>query len=187
MKPTADTIHPIHTLLQKRWSPRAFAERPLEAGQTERLLEAARWSASCFNEQPWRFIAGEQGTEKYEKLFDCLAAPNQTWAGKAPLLIAGLAKKTFTHNDKPNRHAVYDLGQAMAQLTVQASHEGLFVHQMAGFDPEKLRESFGVSDDFDIVVVAAIGHLGEASDLPEALAGKEEAPQVRKDMKDLLL
>ena len=56
MEKPAETAYPIEELLRRRWSPRAFAERPVEPEKLASMFEAARWSPSCFNEQPWSFI-----------------------------------------------------------------------------------------------------------------------------------
>lgn len=187
MKPTPKADYPIHELLLKRWSPRSFSATPVAQDTLNQLLEAARWASSSYNEQPWRFIVGQKGDANYQPLLDALNPFNQAWASSAPVLLVGVAKKTFSANDNPNRHAVYDLGQAMAQLTVQATQEGLYLHQMAGFDPEAIAKAYGLSSDFDVVVAAAIGTLGDAGDLPEQLAEKELQTQVRKPISDLLI
>lgn len=102
------------------------------------MLEAARWAPSCYNEQPWRFlVATKDDPEQFEKLLGCLFAMNQEWARSAPMLMITVARSTFTQGGKPNRHALHDVGQAIAQLTVQARAQGLYVHQMAGFSQKR--------------------------------------------------
>ena len=134
MEKPADNQYPIHELIKQRWSPLAFNIRPVEPEKIASLLEAARWAASCFNEQPWFFIVATQdNAQEYEKLFSCLVEANQTWAKDAPLLMLSVAKLSFTRNNKPNRHALHDLGFAVGNLTLQAQALGLFVHQMGGF------------------------------------------------------
>ena len=96
------------------------------------MIEAARWAPSCFNAQPWRFVvAVRQDEEAFERMVSCLVPGNQQWAKKAGLLAFAVAREAFEHNGKPNRHAWHDVGLAVAQLTMQATHEGLAVHQMA--------------------------------------------------------
>jgi hypothetical protein len=51
MEKPADTTYAIEPLLERRWSPRAFAERPVEPEKLLRLW-AARWSASCASGSP---------------------------------------------------------------------------------------------------------------------------------------
>ena len=159
---TASTSVDIDKNISERWSPRAFRLERLDPISVKRLFEAARWSASSYNEQPWRFIAGMQGQGKtFEKIIDVLVPFNQKWASKAPLLILACAKKTFSKNGKHNHHALYDVGQAMATLTLQATEEGLYVHQMAGFSEHKAIENFNIPDDYEPIVVAAVGKIDE--------------------------
>lgn len=177
---TAKTAHDIHPLLQERWSPRAFADENVDAATVRSLLEAARWAASCFNEQPWRFLVSHRGDPGFEALVGCLGEANQRWAKHAPVLMLACAKTTFTRNDKPNRHALHDVGQAVATMTMQATELGLRVHQMAGFSSDAARKAFGIPEDFEPDVAIAIGYPGNSDSLPEELREAEEAPRTRK-------
>ncbi|MBT8421166.1 MAG: nitroreductase family protein, partial [Gammaproteobacteria bacterium] len=132
MKKNAKTTHPIHDLMERRWSPRAFSERPVEPAMLGSVFEAARWSASCYNEQPWRFIVAAREDDKaHGQLSGCLVEANRVWAAAAPVLVLCVVKRTFTHNGNPNRCTWHDLGAATAQLTLQAMSFGLYVHPMA--------------------------------------------------------
>ena len=169
MEKPAETQYPIEDILRRRWSPRAFSERSLEPEKLQSLFEAARWAASSFNEQPWNFIvASKQNPEQHARLLSCLVEGNQRWARAAPVLMASVAKLNFEKTGKPNRHAFHDVGLAVQNMIVQATALGLFVHQMAGFSPEKVREIYGVPDGFEPVAAMAIGYGLAADELPEA-------------------
>jgi hypothetical protein len=137
----AATTHPkVHALIRSRWSPRAFSDKEVPAGDLAAILDAARWAASSYNEQPWRFIvATKQDPEAYQKLLGLLLPFNQAWAKTAPVLILMAAKKTFTHNHTPNKYALHDTGAALANLFLQATALGLHAHGMAGFDYDRAR------------------------------------------------
>lgn len=181
MDKLAATQYPIHELIQRRWSPLAFSQHPVEPEKIASLLESARWASSCFNEQPWLFLVATQAQmEDYQRLLSCLVEANQAWVKNAPVLIIGVAKLTFDHNAKPNAHAYYDLGAAVAQLTVQASASGLFVHQMAGFDSGRAREVCGIPTGYDPVVAIALGYYGDSNQLSEKLQEREKSPRSRK-------
>ena len=186
MKKPADTSHNISENIKNRWSPRAFDSRPVEEEKLFRVLEAGRWAASAFNEQPWRFVVGKKGEEKYEKILASLVEWNQQWAGKAPVLILNLAKKTFSRNGKVNATALYDLGQAVAGMAMEVVNQGLVSHQMSGFDTEKARLSLGISDDFQVVSVMALGYYGDAEELPGDMREMEMSARERKAGEDLL-
>lgn len=183
----AVTKHPILPLLQARWSPRAFAPTSVPSDVIARLFEAASWSASSYNEQPWRFILGTTTAPKlYDKVFECLNPWNQAWAKSAPVLVLVVGKKTFSHDGSANRSASYDCGAAVASLSLQATHEDLFVHQMAGIFPEKARQLFQIPDDFEVLTALAIGYLGELDRIPAEFWASEQAPRTRKPITDLV-
>lgn len=179
----ANPDHPILEILQNRWSPRAFADRPVEPDKLKRVLEAARWAASSFNEQPWSFIvATKDQPDEYAKLLACLIEWNQTWAKTAPVLIVTVAKLTFTRNGNKNGMAKHDIGLAVGNLTAQATAEGLYLHQMAGIEPEKVRTTYGVPEGYDPLTAIALGYLGDPAVLPADMQAMESSPMVRKPL-----
>ncbi|MGH7913116.1 MAG: nitroreductase family protein [Candidatus Binataceae bacterium] len=187
MEKPAETAHPIEELLRRRWSPRAFAERPIEPEKLLRMFEAARWSASCFNEQPWSFIVATRDDEaEFARLLSCLVEGNQAWASHAPVLMVSVARLNFVQNDKPNRHAIHDVGLATAQMIVQAMAMGLFVHPMAGFHPDKVRELYGVPQGYEPVAAIAAGYPGDPATLSESLRQRELAPRLRKPQEEFV-
>src|SRR5260370_40635264 len=122
MDKPAPTDHPIHELLRRRWSPRAFADRDVEPATLLRLLEAARWAPSSYNEQPWAFLVGTRDRpEDYARVLGCLVEFNQTWAKAAPVLMLPVAHRVFAAKGQDNRHAFHDVGQAVGFLPVQAA------------------------------------------------------------------
>src|SRR5580698_3906498 len=144
LKKTATTSAPIHSLIAERWSPRAFASRPVGAEKLRSLFEAARWAASSYNGQPWYFIVGTKDhPEDYQRILDCFVEFNQSWAKNAPVIALSIARLAF-EDGRPNHHALHDLGQASASLALQATALGLQVHQMAGIIPDKAREIFAI-------------------------------------------
>lgn len=182
----AVTEFSIHELLGNRWSPRAFSAQPLAQATLGSLLEAARWSPSSRNEQPWRFvIAAREDQAAFERILGVLAESNQRWAKDAALLLVGVAKSDMDHNDKPNAYAWYDLGQALAHLSVQATAAGLFLHQMGGFDKKLAQERLKVPVGYEAVVAVAIGYLGDPDQLPDDLRQREEATRTRKPLHEL--
>ena len=184
---TAQTDYDVLEPIRKRWSPRAFSDKPVEQEKLLRVLEAARWAASSFNEQPWRFIVAQKEQEEaYAKLLSCLREKNQDWAKTAPVLMMSLAKRTFTKGGGTNRHAWHDLGMAVENLVLQATDLGLHVHQMAGILPDRVRELYGVPDDFDVVAGLALGYAGDPAVLPDDLREKERAPRSRKALSEFV-
>lgn len=174
-------------VIAKRWSPRAYSSKSVEKEKLLTIFEAARWSASCYNEQPWRFIvATRDNPEAFDKLLSCLIDWNQKWVKLAPVLVLTVAKKTFSNNDKPNKHAWHDVGQTMATLGLEAVSHDLYVHQMAGIHPEKAREIYNIPDDFEAVTMFTLGYLGDIKDLPEEFHKGEQRVRERKPLSELV-
>lgn len=183
----ASPDHPIQDLLARRWSPYAFADRPVSAADLRSLFEAARWSASSYNEQPWRYIvATKEEPEEFARLLSCLVEGNQEWAQAAPALAIGCASLKFARNGKPNAAAIHDLGQASANLTMEATARGLFVHQMIGILPDRVRDLYGVPEDVQPLTGVAIGYLGDSLALPEKNKERDLAPRQRKPLAEFV-
>jgi nitroreductase len=171
-----------------RWSPRSFTDREVSPETLAKVFEAARWAASSFNEQPWRFFVGMRGSSTWQKIFDSLGEFNQAWAKAAPVLMVNAAHTKFTHNGSPNRVALYDLGAAASYMTLQASALGLAAHQMAGFDTEKARRALRIPEDYIIGAAIALGYQGEPAALPnEKFIQQEIAPRTRKPLSEIVL
>jgi nitroreductase len=183
----ADTDYPIHELLQKRWSPRAFSEKSIDTELLNQLFEAARWAPSSYNEQPWRFIvAQKEDQETYEQLASVMNEFNRSWAMDAPVLVLALTKTTFDLDGRDNPHAGHDLGQAIAHLTFEATKNDLYVHQMAGISPEKARELYNISKDYNPMTMFAIGYKGQPESLSDKMRKQETSPRIRKDLDEIV-
>jgi nitroreductase len=184
----APAVEGVLPAVLNRWSPRSFADRDVSPEDLKKVFEAARWAASSYNEQPWRYLVGTRGSETYKKIFSTLIGFNQSWAATAPVLILGVASTKFTHNGAPNGYGLYDLGAASSYLTLQASELGLKTHQMAGFDQEAARKAFGIPEDYVLGSVIALGYLGEPAALGhEQMISMEVAPRERKPLSELVL
>ncbi len=182
----SDILPGVHDLFRDRWSPRAFANRIVSNEDLKAILEAARWAASSYNEQPWRFVVARKSDGPlYEKVLNVLLPFNQAWAKSAPVLIITAAKQTFTHNGTPNLHAMHDAGAALAYIALQATALGLRAHAMAGFDRERARTELGIPEGYEPAAAVAIGYLGSPDDLPAPYRERELAPRTRKPLSEL--
>jgi nitroreductase len=188
MKKPAPSDFPVHELIRERWSPRAFADKPVLQDVLRSIFEAARWAPSSFNEQPWAYIvATRDDKEDFEKMLSVLVDFNVQWAKSAPVLALAVAKLAFANNNAPNRNAQYDTGAATALLSVEATARGLAVHQMAGFDAEKARQVFGIPKGREAIAALAIGYPGDPASLPGPLKDREMAPRTRKPIAEFVM
>ncbi|MDQ6992835.1 MAG: nitroreductase family protein [Mariprofundus sp.] len=178
----------VHPIISGRWSPRAFDEnRLIDSTKLAACLEAARWSSSCFGEEPWRFIVADKSNnpDGWQKLLEALVEGNRVWAKNAPVLILACASQAFAHNANPNRWAQYDTGQAMMALSLQAVDEGLISHPMGGFSSEAAQQAFAIPDDFALMSVTALGYQGKAASLPEHYSAIEMGERKRKPLSEI--
>jgi nitroreductase len=183
----ASTDYPIHALLADRWSPYAFADRPVPEADLRSVFEAARWAPSSYNEQPWRYIVATQNDpEQFQRLLSCLVDGNQLWAKAAPVLVLGVASLRFALNAKDNRAAVHDLGLAAGNLLLEATARGLFVHQMIGILPDKARDIYGIPDGFEAWTGLAIGYKADPANLPGPLRERDLASRQRKPLREFV-
>ena len=188
MDKPAPTDVALHEVIRKRWSPRAFADKPVPAEILRSLFEAARWAPSSNNEQPWAYlVATKDDSENFAKMLGVLVEFNASWAKHAPALALSVAHLKTQREGKPNRVALHDVGSATGQLTVEANARGLQVHQMAGFDAEKARQTFAIPADWEPVAAMAIGYPGNPESLPEQLRDRELAPRTRKPLSEFVM
>jgi len=184
----ADTLPTVHELIRSRWSPRSFSSRQISDRDLETVLEAARWAASSFNEQPWRFIVARRSdTEAFNKLLGLLVPFNQAWAKNASVLIIMAAKKTFSHDGNENYYALHDAGAALANLFLQATALGFHGHGMAGFDRARAQRELNMPDDYEPAAAVALGYLGEPDGLElQRHRTAEIAKRQRKPLSELV-
>lgn len=172
----------------ERWSPYCFDDQTVPGDLLLQCLEATRWSASSYNEQPWYFLLSEKSKpDGFEKMLGCLLEANQVWAKYAGALLIAVSKENFSHNGTPNRVHAYDLGQAVAQLSLQATALGLQVHQMAGINLSRIRQEYSIPDGYVPQTAVAIGYAAKEP-LPgqEAFAGRDTKPRTRKKISEFV-
>ncbi|TAJ48426.1 MAG: nitroreductase [Herbiconiux sp.] len=184
----AETSTPIHPALAERWSPRSFQKAtPIDESLLTAALEAARWAPSAANSQPARFIVARRGSRAFELVEKSLMGFNAVWAGSAAVLVVGAVELSDAEGT-PRRWAEYDLGQALAHLSVQAHHDGLHVHQMGGFDVDAVKAAFDLPENVVPVTVSAIGLLDTPDALPDdTLRAREVAPRTRLPLDEIVL
>ncbi|TWU67552.1 malonic semialdehyde reductase [Crateriforma conspicua] len=150
---------PVLSAIANRWSPYRFADQAVEDEKIRRVLEAARWAASSFNDQPWYFIVARRRDEpEFQTMLECLMEANQAWASRAGVLMLTCIRTTFQYNGKPNRVALHDLGQASGYLALQATEMGLQVHQMAGINLSVVRQKYELPEGVEPQTAIAIGY-----------------------------
>ena len=178
----------VNDEIASRWSPYLFQPKEIEEDKLISCLEAARWAASSFNDQPWFWIiARRQDPPAFEKMLGCLVEANQGWAKNAGALLLTAIRPTFGYNQKPNRVALHDLGQAACQLSLQAVSLGLQVHQMGGVNLDQIRDEYGIPAEFEPQTAIAIGYPRTeelTNDEQKQLRERESGPRTRRPLSE---
>ena len=181
--------YPVDPMFLERWSPRAFTPEPMSPGTLFTMLEAARWAASSFNAQPWRFIYALRDTPHWGPLLDLLVPFNRDWAKHAAALVFAVSKTKSlspkTGEEHPSPTHSFDTGAACAFMVLQALKLGWHAHGMIGFDREHASAILSLPPGVVTEAVFAIGRLGNASQLSEALRSREK-PSDRLNLTELV-
>jgi nitroreductase len=170
---------PILPLFLERWSPRSFTDEPLPREALLHILEAARWSPSANNAQPWRFVYAMRGDAAWDVLLSLPNERNQGWCKRAGALL-------LIVSDTGSRTASFDAGCAWGYLALQAAHLGWATHAMAGFDAVKARQLLNVPEQLAAQAMVAIGRRGPADQLPEGLR-EREGPSARRPLAESIV
>lgn len=176
--------HAIDPIYLQRWSPRAFATKPVEEEKLNAIFEAARWAPSAMNIQPWRFIVG-QTEEEREKFLSILNEGNVLWCKRVPVFVAVLSQKVRNDEGAQNPFHAFDTGAAWGFLALEAVRQGLITHGMGGFDRAKAREVLRVPDDYEIQAIIAVGYHDPKAPLAESLREREK-PSNRKPIEEFV-
>ncbi len=180
-----NTPHPILKELNQRKSVRAFAAREIEAEKLDALWAAAQWAPSSGNKQEWHYYAM---IGKARGKFAEVLKPSNRWALKAPLLLAVTRDGSVENKTETREYGMYDVALSVMCLVVEAEHQGLRAHQMAGFYDEPFRRILGIPRHEIPVVMVAVGYEGRAEDLdlPPEVQAKEARPRIRKAMSEVI-
>ena len=181
--------HPILPVFAERWSPYAYDPRPVERDKLLSCLEAARWAASSYNEQPWTFILAERTDQaEFARMLECLVEGNRKWAVNAGVLMLAIVARNFVKNGKPNLACEHDVGMAAGNMVLQATALGLQGHQMIGIEAAKIRSAYQVPDGYDPHTAVALGYPAAVQPgTTDPLAQRDLAPRTRKALAEIVI
>lgn len=182
---TAKADYPIHELIAKRWSARAFSTRPVEKSKLLSILEGARLAPSSRNEQPWRYIIFTNDNPEKLKNAQSVLKDINNYAKRAPILICAITKKTYSDNGNYNRLHFHDFGAANENMFLESFNQGIIMHEMGGFHVQRDREVFNIPEDSEVGIMIAIGYQDTHDVLPESLRQKAFIPRERKLLSEI--
>lgn len=183
----AVTNYPVLDIIKNRWSPRSFSEQVIGNDELNTIIEAATWSFSAMNEQPWRYMIAHRGTPLFELFHSALFPGNQPWNKQAGALVLSIQKTSYSQSGKPNVSALHDIGAANILLTLQANSMGIYTHLMDGFDKDKINTLLQLEKDAVPAVMIALGYPDEAEKLEEPFKSREILPRSRKGLHEIIL
>ncbi len=178
-----NTEVPIIKELNKRKSVRAFSPTPIEPAVLDALWAAGRWAPSSGNKQDWHHYAFVGPA--VAKLEPVLNRGNH-WALRAPLVVASTRDTAADNQAESRDYGSYDVALSVMSMVVEAEHQGLRAHQMAGFKADKLRRVVSLPDSEEPTVITAFGYEGDVSVLDERTQEKEKRPRTRKPLPNTL-
>jgi nitroreductase len=183
----AITKYPVLDIIKNRWSPRSFADKAISSDDLHTIVEAATWSFSAMNEQPWRYVIAEKGSLLFNAFLETLYPGNKPWNIQAAAFILSIKKATYTGTDKININALHDIGAANILLTLQANSMGIYTHVLEGYAKDEVKELLSLEEGLEPVVMIALGYPDIAQKLDEPFKTRELTPRSRKGLDEILL
>ncbi|MBU1077071.1 MAG: nitroreductase family protein [Spirochaetes bacterium] len=177
----------LNEIINKRRAFRSLSPVKINEDLVRDLASRAGLSASCFNNQPWKFVfVYEEGQLK--KMFTALSQGNQ-WAESASMIIAVCGKEEDDCTLKDGRkYHLFDIGMTTAFLILRATELGLVAHPIAGYSPEKTKEILGIPDDMNVITLIIVGKHSDVINpvLSEQQVKSEKERPVRKDLQEIM-
>lgn len=183
----ASTKYPVLDIIKNRWSPRSFSDKAITADDMNTIIEAASWSFSAMNEQPWRYVVAHKGTDLFNSFIELLNGGNKPWNKNAAALVLSIQTTTYTNNGNRNINALHDIGAANILLTLQANSMGIYTHLMEGFSKPHAKELLQLAEGMEPVVMIALGYPDAADKLEEPFKSRELSARSRKGLDEILL
>ena len=170
---------PILTELMNRFSPVVFDEKDFDKEKLRTLVEAARWAPSCSNNQSWNYVFVHKRDATRAALEEALTRGN-AWAKKAPYLVAVAADPEQDCTDNGLPFYAFNAGLSVMCLVVEAEYMGLRVHQMAGWDEQKVKEALAYPSNFRVIVLFALGYGADIKAIWDTLDDRTKTKATRK-------
>ncbi len=150
------------------------------------LAGCAQIAASCFNNQPWRYIF-VYDKEMLKKMHDALSDGNK-WAYNASMIIVVLGKQDDDCVIHDRIYYRFDIGMATAHIILRATELGLVAHPIAGYSPKKTREILGIPENIDVIALVIVGKHSDKIDpiLSEKQIRDEKERPKRKPIDDFV-
>jgi len=147
--------------IRKRYSCRAYQQKPVEQEKLDQLFEAARLAPSAKNTQDWRFVV----VTDYQIKQQLAQTTNRADAfGKAGAIIAACSNSDYVMRcSQPI--APIDIAIALEHIALQATELGLGTCWIGSFETEKVRTILSIPDDIQIIELMTVGYPADTPGL----------------------
>lgn len=141
--------------IHKRRAYRSLEPVEINREIVEDLAMHAGLSASCFNNQPWRFVF-VYDKDVLSQMFENVSRGNK-WVQLSSLIIAVFSKPDDDCQIRSRIYHQFDVGMASAFLILRATELGLVAHPISGFSPKKVRATLGIPDEYSVITLINVG------------------------------
>jgi len=148
--------------IRKRYSCRAYQDKPIEQEKLDKIFEAARLAPSAKNLQDWRFVVV---TDKKTKRQLAKAANNQRFLENAGIIIVACSNSDHVMRCGQAVGPI-DVAIALEHIALQATDLGLATCWIGSFYPEKVRPVVGIPQDIAIIELMAVGYPADSPKVP---------------------
>ncbi len=171
-------------LLKERQSVRSYADRPVEKGELDLLVEAVRLAPSASNAQPWKLIMVDEPTlrgEIAQATFSPAISFNR-FVPQAPVIAVLTIERTRTITQiggwlKDREYQLIDIGIAAEHLCLQAAELGLGTCMIGWFNEKKVKKLLGIPRGTRIGLLVTVGYPSD---------GYPVRPKVRKELGEMV-
>ena len=140
--------------IRKRYSCRAYQDKPVEKEKLAQIFEAARLAPSAKNEQDWRFVVVTEKGKKQE-VADTTNRPEVF--GRAGVIIAACSNSDYVMKCGQAIGPI-DVAIALDHISLLATELGLATCWIGSFEPEKVRKILDIPQGVAIIELMALGY-----------------------------
>ena len=152
----------VKVAIEKRRAYRSLIPIEITMELINDLASCAQITASCFNNQPWRYVfVYDQVVLK--QMHEVLSSGNE-WAKKASMFIVVLGKKEDGCIIRDRFYYQFDIGMATEAIILRATELGFVAHPIAGYSPKKTRAVLGIPEDIDVITLVIVGKHSDKID-----------------------
>lgn len=149
-------------IAKKRYSVRSYQDKKVEEEKLRQILEAAHVAPTAANLQPVRLIVvqSKEGLEKIGKGANIYNAP-------LAIIVCADHSRAWVRPFDRKQTADIDASILTDHMMMEATELGLGTVWICYFQPDMIREAFGLPDNLEPINILAVGYSNEETADPE--------------------